>query len=439
MVEDLLIAMKILNSRFLDEAPQVNLSTLLDIALIPQSRETGVLKSIRFFRNSEDFLIYHSLVSDVSYREGNLDTQAKIDFFINLNNASFHDIYYDLLLPDAGENNLFLQYKAKIKHGLISDILAARVLDSGTRSFNFLTDTLFNDMVELTHSFGQETLIFEALEEFFNISPTQRTALLRIIFIELERVIKHLYWIKKHLDKIGLIYQSECALKLLNECMSLVFDENRVFILQNIFGGFKADIPKDWQHRCFKTIEKISTNIDKFFALCIKSPAFRDRLEIGHFNLKEALESSITGPCARSAGINIDARVFGGCPIYKELEFAPLLAVSGTLYDEFLVRSQEIKQSFKMIISLVDGLVPMPITIEYEHKKVEDTFLFKEKELSDGVSSVFVGNIGDKCTVVLTTPLLEKAFLAAKRLKGCSLSDASLLLCQFEKIDGELI
>ena len=69
-----------------------------------------------------------------------------------------------------------------------------------------------------------------------------------------------------------------------------------------------------------------------------------------------ALEYGLSGPSLRASGINYDLRKASPYYFYNDVDFEIPLGVNGHCYDRYLVRIEEIRQSLKIIVQVLDNL-----------------------------------------------------------------------------------
>ena len=102
------------------------------------------------------------------------------------------------------------------------------------------------------------------------------------------------------------------------------------------------------------TFEPAFNEMDK---LLTENKIFKDRtVGIGAFTKEQAMAYSFTGPCARASNINIDLRRDQPEPSlkYDQVEFEIPLGKNGDVYDRYLVRMEEVRQSVRILRQLSD-------------------------------------------------------------------------------------
>ena len=68
----------------------------------------------------------------------------------------------------------------------------------------------------------------------------------------------------------------------------------------------------------------------------------------------------LTGPNARASGVDWDLRAHAPYGAYREIKVQPILLHNGDVYDRYLIRLFEMRQSLDIIEQLLDGLPSGP-------------------------------------------------------------------------------
>jgi len=74
-----------------------------------------------------------------------------------------------------------------------------------------------------------------------------------------------------------------------------------------------------------------------------------------------AVNASITGPMLRASGVNYDIRKVDHYGIYDRFQFRIPLGEHGDVYDRYMIRMLEMRESVKILQASLAGLPPGPI------------------------------------------------------------------------------
>jgi NADH-quinone oxidoreductase subunit D len=98
--------------------------------------------------------------------------------------------------------------------------------------------------------------------------------------------------------------------------------------------------------------------------LLTKNRIFIDRMrDTGAIPVESAISWGFTGPCLRASGVNYDVRKNHPYLCYDKMDFDIPLGKTGDNFDRYLVRMEEIKQSFKIIKQAMREMPDGPINV----------------------------------------------------------------------------
>ena len=75
---------------------------------------------------------------------------------------------------------------------------------------------------------------------------------------------------------------------------------------------------------------------------------------VGVISPEAAISYSLTGACLRGSGINYDVRKAMPYLVYDRLDFEVPLGQHGDIFDRYLVRMEEMRQSIRIIEQALD-------------------------------------------------------------------------------------
>lgn len=196
-----------------------------------------------------------------------------------------------------------------------------------------------------------------AVESLANIKADKKSQIIRQITLEMERMAIHI-------GDLGAIAE-DIAYKM----GSAVFGVTRTLVINTMLeicgnrfgkglikiGGVNFDIDNAMKEKISKMLDEIQTRVDKMMKAMNNNASVLSRLErTGIISTKHAKEIAMVGPSARACSIKIDARKFGNFGDGKNFEI--LTTGGGDVHSRFYIRYVEIKQSKKIIESLLKKL-----------------------------------------------------------------------------------
>jgi NADH-quinone oxidoreductase subunit C/D len=127
-------------------------------------------------------------------------------------------------------------------------------------------------------------------------------------------------------------------------------------------GGVADDLPDGWQELIRDLIDYLTPRLDEYDALVLGSRITRARTKgIGALDTATAIEWGVTGPNLRAGGLEWDFRKKRPYSGYERFEFDVPIADGGDSYDRVWVRSQEIRQSLRIIAQCLEQMPDGPI------------------------------------------------------------------------------
>lgn len=197
----------------------------------------------------------------------------------------------------------------------------------------------------------------KTLEDLLRVKLTERAQAIRIVALELGRIAEHL----------TVMHEMTFALQM---------DEHRLFInaREKIYelmekycgrrlglnvariGGIREDLPHGWiveYQAVWKIFAKTLRTIHRSL---LGQHKFRDSLSAGVVSAQTALEWGVSGPAMRACGINFDLRKSQPFYFYQDIDFDIPVGINGTGYERYLIRYEEIFQSFRIITQVIDNL-----------------------------------------------------------------------------------
>lgn len=203
-----------------------------------------------------------------------------------------------------------------------------------------------------------------AVERLMGIEVPERNIWIRMMCCELSRVIDHLVCIGINAVDSGAFsyflygfHQREEAYTLIEKICGA-----RLTTSYTRVGGLAMDAPEGWEREVKDWALRTRDVLEEMDRLLTTNRIWRDRAYgIGVITREQCLQYSFTGPNARAAGLNVDLRRDQPCMFYKDVEFDVPYAKGGDIYDRYLVRIEEIRQSLNILIQCCERIKPGPI------------------------------------------------------------------------------
>jgi NADH:ubiquinone oxidoreductase subunit D len=127
-------------------------------------------------------------------------------------------------------------------------------------------------------------------------------------------------------------------------------------------GGLAFDIPDDFIPRVKTFLAKLPPVLDEFETVLSRNRIFLDRTKgIGAITREQAIAWGVTGPLARAAGVDRDLRRDEPYAGYKQYQFEVPVHQNGDVYDRYLQRVAELRQSIRIVEQAIEKMPQGPI------------------------------------------------------------------------------
>ncbi|HEY8448722.1 MAG TPA: NADH dehydrogenase (quinone) subunit D [Thermomicrobiales bacterium] len=196
-----------------------------------------------------------------------------------------------------------------------------------------------------------------AIEKLCGVEAPERAQYWRVIMAELSRIASHLVWLGTHALDIGALSMSLYCFRERELILDIfeAFCGARLTTNMMEIGGFSRPIP-DGLPQMIRDFCKIFPERQQEYAdLLDANPIWLARTKgVGVITPEAAINYSLTGACLRGSGVNYDVRKAQPYCVYDRLDFEVPLGTHGDVYDRYLVRMEEMRQSIKIIQQALD-------------------------------------------------------------------------------------
>lgn len=223
---------------------------------------------------------------------------------------------------------------------------------------------VMTDRMDYLNTVGNNLVYCLAIEKLADLDVPPRAQAIRVILAELQRIASHLVWLGTHaLDLAAMsvfLYcfrEREMILDILEMCSG-----QRMMTTYFRPGGLWRDVPAGFEEAVRQFIRIFPKRIEQYEALLTKNPIFLDRTKnIGVISAQDAIRWGLTGPTLRGSGPNYDVRKAQPYSGYEQYEFDIPTGSHGDVYDRYLVRMEEMRQSLRIVQQALDKLPMGPV------------------------------------------------------------------------------
>jgi NADH-quinone oxidoreductase subunit D len=128
------------------------------------------------------------------------------------------------------------------------------------------------------------------------------------------------------------------------------------------FGGCRVDPSDDWLAGAKKLTDRYGTFLDEFETLLTGNEIIMARTQgVGKLSPELAIAAGVTGPMLRATGVNYDLRKVDAYGVYPRFDFRVPLGDHGDVYDRYMIRVLEMRESIKILQQAFATLPTGPI------------------------------------------------------------------------------
>ncbi|MBV8735324.1 MAG: NADH-quinone oxidoreductase subunit D, partial [Solirubrobacterales bacterium] len=202
-----------------------------------------------------------------------------------------------------------------------------------------------------------------AVETLLGLEVPPRAQYLRVIHLELNRIMSHLFWLATGALDLGAVSMFWYALRERERILDLfeMSSGQRMHTRYIQVGGVIEDIPRGFAAKLREFLKIMPPRADQYADLLEKNQILLQRLRgTGVTDQQTLLELGVTGPLLRATGNPWDLRKAAPYSSYDHFEFKIPVGTVGDNYDRFRVRHAELYESVKILEQALEGLPEGP-------------------------------------------------------------------------------
>jgi NADH-quinone oxidoreductase subunit D len=202
-----------------------------------------------------------------------------------------------------------------------------------------------------------------AVEDLLGVEVPPRAQYLRVIHLELNRIMSHLVWLGTSALDLGAISMFWYCFREREKILDLfeMSSGARMHTRYIQVGGVMNDIPRGFASKVRQFVADMPNRADQYADLLEKNEIVLERLRhTGVVDEATLLKLGVTGPLLRATGNPWDLRKAAPYSSYDHFDFKIPVGTVGDNYDRYRVRHAEIYESVKIISQALEGLPEGP-------------------------------------------------------------------------------
>ena len=218
---------------------------------------------------------------------------------------------------------------------------------------SYLGSMPYTDRLDYFNSMTNNWAYALAVEKLTGLQVPERAEYIRVITAELTRLQNHVSLVGFLLHDMGtigtpLMYAFREREKILDLFEGL--SGSRMMCNYMRFGGCRADLPPGWREAARKLVAEFPRFLDEFERFLATNEILIARSQgVGVLPAALAVNAGVTGPMLRASGVNYDLRKVDRYGIYERFPFRVPLGDHGDVYDRFMIRLLEMRESLKIL------------------------------------------------------------------------------------------
>ncbi len=192
----------------------------------------------------------------------------------------------------------------------------------------------------------------KAVERLMGVEIPERAKAMRVILCELSRIIDHTVSVGTGGVDLGAL-TAFFHLFTFREKVYTLFEKlcgARLTVSMTRIGGMAQDAPDGWFDDVLRFCDEMSDGVDEISKMLLGNKIFIKRTQgVCPVSAENAIAWGYTGPLLRASGVNLDLRRATPYYGYEKYDFDVPIGTAGDIYDRYLVRIEEMRQSIRII------------------------------------------------------------------------------------------
>ncbi|MGA9532328.1 MAG: NADH-quinone oxidoreductase subunit D [Anaerolineales bacterium] len=218
----------------------------------------------------------------------------------------------------------------------------------------YIMNMPFTDRLDYISSMGNNFAYALAVEKLMGIEPPERAEYIRVLMAELTRIVNHFWAIGFLLNDLGAFFTPALYAIQEREIILDIFEAtagSRMMCNYFRFGGLARDLPEGVMGTLEELVfDRLPKRIDELDRYLTTNEIIRSRcIGVGVLPPEQAIALSAAGPVLRASGVAYDVRRADPYSIYDRFDFDVAVRENGDVYDRYLIRLDEMRQSVRIL------------------------------------------------------------------------------------------
>jgi NADH-quinone oxidoreductase subunit D len=203
-----------------------------------------------------------------------------------------------------------------------------------------------------------------AVETLMELEVPPRAQYLRVVLLEMNRILNHLMFFASFAAELGAITPTFYAFREREDIQAAMemATGGRMHFGYMRPGGLKEDVPKGFFDKALFGVRQVMERIDDYYNLIIGNEIYKQRtIGVGVLDKELAYNYGVSGPIARGSNIDFDVRKDEPYLAYADFDFDVPVGLNGDCFDRFWVLLHEVYESARIVEQAIEGMPSGPI------------------------------------------------------------------------------
>jgi NADH dehydrogenase (ubiquinone) Fe-S protein 2 len=238
------------------------------------------------------------------------------------------------------------------------------LLHRGTKKLieykNYLQALPYFDRLDYVSMMAQEHAYSLAVEQLLFCEIPRRAQFIRVLFLELTRILNHLLAVGCHAMDVGAMTPFLWSFEEREKLMEF-YERVSGARMHSAYirpGGVSQDLPLGFIDDVKIFLNQFNTRVNEVEEMLTNNHIWKQRLVgVGVISHTSCQEWGFSGALLRGSGVSWDLRKTQPYEIYSEIPFSIPVGTFGDCYDRYLIRVQEMRESCKIIDFCITNIV----------------------------------------------------------------------------------
>ncbi|OGS44667.1 MAG: NADH:ubiquinone oxidoreductase [Euryarchaeota archaeon RBG_13_57_23] len=280
-----------------------------------------------------------------------------------------------------------------------------------------------------------------AVEDLMKVEVPERAEYIRVLTIEMQRIVSHLMWLAAYAGDLGLGVGFVYTMREREVFLDLFQSLTGARITYNFprIGGVAHDLPQNFERDTLRAITFFEGRLKEYEDLFEGSKIFMMRnVGVGILKKEDAINLGVTGPSLRASGVTYDLRKDLPYSVYEEMDFRVATHKDCDCYARYRVRMDEMWESCQIMKQALKKMPEGKWRIVAPRNAPVGTGLARVEDPRGEGMIYIVGDGSDKpYRVKIRSPIFVTVSAAPKMLIGYKLADVVAIMGGLDMCIGE--